>query len=240
MDQRLAARNRPHAPVVGRQRWSDLLFLHWQVVPETIQATLPDGLFVDTHDGAAHIGIVPFFMRRVRPAWLPPLPWLSWFLELNVRAYVHDREGRPGVWFYSLDCNQPLAVAIARRFFHLPYYNARMSAIRRDGAIRYDSTRGGTHTTSSYEWRPGGEARAAEPGSLEFFLIERYMLFSSDPGGILYSGQVHHQPYQISNADTLRISTEPARLAGFEITGPPMSALCAKTVDVSIFSLQKH
>ena len=239
MAQRQAMRERPSTPIVGRQRWSGLLFLHWKVEASAVQATLPPGLFVDTFEGAAYLGIVPFFMERVRPAWLPPLPWVSWFLELNVRTYVHDREGRPGVWFYSLDCNQPLAVAIARRFFHLPYFHAKMRATRRDGAVEYHSQRRGTPTLSSYAWQPDDDTREAAPGSLEFFLVERYVLFSTDRSGALHSGWVHHQSYRISHAVVPEFSVEPARQAGFDLAGPPISTLCASAVDVSIFALGK-
>ena len=239
MTQRLAMRERPSSPVVGRQRWSDLLFLHWKVEASAVQATLPSGLFVDTFADTAYLGIVPFFMERVRPAWLPPLPWVSWFLELNVRTYVHDRAGRPGVWFYSLDCNQPLAVTIARRFFHLLYFHAKMRATRCDGAVEYHAQRRGTPTRSSYAWRPDDDPREAAPGSLEFFLIERYALFSTDRNGALHCGRVHHQPYRISPAVVPGFSVEPARQAGFELAGPPISTLCASAVDVSIFALGK-
>ena len=101
--------------------WRDLLFLHWRVDPERIQRTLPPGLTVDVFDGAAYVGIVPFFMCDIRPRGLPAMPGLSNFMELNVRTYVHDAQGTPGVWFYSLDCNSRLTVWGARRFFHLPY-----------------------------------------------------------------------------------------------------------------------
>lgn len=237
--QRLAMRERPATPIVGRQRWSDLLFLHWKVEASAVQATLPPGLFVDTFEGAAYLGLVPFFMERVRPAWLPPLPWVSWFLELNVRTYVHDREGRPGVWFYSLDCNQPLAVAIARRLFHLPYFHAKMRAKRRDGAVEYHSQRRGTPALSSYAWQPDGDTCEAAPGSLNFFLVERYVLFSTDESGALHCGRVHHQPYRISHAVVPEFSVEPARQAGFELAGRPISTLCSSAVDVSIFALGK-
>ena len=109
-----------------RQRWAGLLVLHWPIEISLIQDRLPPGLHVDTFNGQAWIGVVPFFMQRVRPTGLPPVPWLSWFLELNVRTYVHDDAGNPGVWFFSLDCNQPVAVEIARRAFHLPYQHAAM------------------------------------------------------------------------------------------------------------------
>ena len=103
------------------QRWSHLLFLHWRWDPAAIQATLPDGLFVDTHENHAYLGVVPFWMDAVRPRFCPPVPGLSWFLELNLRTYVHAADGTPGVWFYSLDCNNPVAVHLARTLFSLPY-----------------------------------------------------------------------------------------------------------------------
>src|SRR5260370_6090712 len=111
-------------PPVGRpgvmfQRWSHLLFFHWMCDPEMVQQTLPRGLTVDTYEGMAWIGIVPFCMRRVRPTLLTFLS--SIFLELNLRTYIRDQNGRPSVWFYSLDANHPLAVLTARLLFCLPY-----------------------------------------------------------------------------------------------------------------------
>jgi uncharacterized protein YqjF (DUF2071 family) len=236
----LAARQPPDDIVVGRQRWNDLLFLHWKVDPQIVQATLPTGLIVDTYQGAAYLGIVPFFMERVRPRWLPPVPGLSWFQELNVRTYVHDEQGRPGVLFYSLDCNQPIAVWIAQRAFHLPYFHARMSATRTVKQVDYHCQRKDWPEAGlDFSWRMPGETREAVPGSLEFFLVERYYLFTSTPDGQLYSGQVHHRPYRICDAEVLAHSTVPATQAGFHITGEPVSALGAEAVDVSIYPLRK-
>jgi uncharacterized protein YqjF (DUF2071 family) len=181
----------------------------------------------------------PLFMQRVRPAWLPPLPGISWFLELNVRTYVYDQCGRPGVWFYSLNCNQPLAVALARRFFHLPYFHARMTATRCAETMRFTSERRGSQPPpSSYAWRPGAAFSTATPGSLEFFLAERYLLFAADSHGRLFSGRVHHAPYEINTPVVSECSTVPARQAGFELTGEPVSLLAARPVDVSIFPLR--
>lgn len=239
--QRLAARERPKSAPVGRQRWSELLFAHWKIDAATVQATLPTGLFVDTFEGDAFIGVVPFFMQRVRPAWLPPLPWISWFLELNVRTYVHDGNGKPGVWFYSLDCNQPLAVAIARRFFHLPYFHASMSAKRHGGTIRYLCQR--RHETGPpwcYDWSPGMPSTPAETGSLDFFLVERYLLYSTDSQGRLLEGQVHHAPYRIHTPRVSEFSVGPANLLGFDLQGAPSSLLGAEAVDVSIFPLKRR
>jgi len=237
---RLALRQSPASWAIGHQRWSDLLFLHWKIDPRVIQATLPKGLFVDTYAGAAYLGLVPFFMQRIRPAWLPPLPWLSWFLELNVRTYVHDIDGRPGVWFYSLDCDQPLAVAIARRCFHLPYFHARMAASHRDGTVHYDCQRRSEAASGArYAWTPGRDAAQAEPGSLAFFLVERYLLFAADGAGRLFTGRVHHAPYRLHTPEVTEFSTVPARQAGFDLVGEPASVLGAQAVDVSIFPLRR-
>ena len=103
--QRLAMRERPSATQVMHQRWGDLLFLHWPIEAALIQEKLPEGLYVDVFGGQAWIGVVPFYMERIRPVGMPPVPGISWFLELNVRTYVHDSKGRAGVWFFSLDCN---------------------------------------------------------------------------------------------------------------------------------------
>ncbi len=237
---RLALRQSPAASAVGYQRWSELLFLHWKIDPRAIQATLPKGLFVDTFAGDAYLGLVPFFMQRIRPAWLPPLPWISWFLELNVRTYVHDADGRPGVWFYSLDCNQPLAVAIARRCFHLPYFRARMAASQRGGTVYYECRRRDDAALSDhYTWTPGPDAGPAEPGSLAFFLVERYLLFAADGAGRIFTGRVHHAPYRLNTPAVAEFSTAPARQAGFDLEGEPASVIGARAVDVSIFPLRR-
>jgi uncharacterized protein YqjF (DUF2071 family) len=237
--QRLAVRDRPTGIHVGRQRWNHLLFAHWKVDPALVQATLPRGVTVDTFEGNAYLGIVPFFMQRIRPTWLPPLPWISWFLELNVRTYVHDANGRPGVWFYSLDCNQPIAVWIARHFFNLPYFHAQMSARFRESTIHYQCQRDGNPgLPNRYVWRPGIDASLTTPGSLAFFLIERYLLFSSDRTGRLFEGRVHHAPYRVHVPNVLEFSSEAARQAGFALSGEPVSVLGALPVDVSIFPLK--
>ncbi len=222
------------------QRWSDLLFLHWEVEADAIQRRLPPGLHADTFGGRAWIGVVPFFMERIRPAGLPAFPGLSWFLELNVRTYVHDGRGRPGVWFFSLECNQPLAVEIARRAFHLPYQHAWMKASVRDGWIGYHCRRRVKDTVpAEFRYRPAVDGGEASPGSLEWFLVERYLLFSSDRRGALHCGRVHHRPYRIRTGECDRWSAEPLRLNGFGgLDGEPASVLVAETVDVSVFPLK--
>ncbi|WAC21268.1 DUF2071 domain-containing protein [Luteolibacter sp. SL250] len=238
---RLEMRQRPSGRPVMFQRWSELLFLHWKIEPAEIQRRLPEGLHVDTFGGEAWIGVVPFFMERIRPVGLPAVPWLSWFLELNVRTYVHDDLGRPGVWFFSLDCNQPLAVEFARKFFHLPYQHARMSAERIGGEILYHSRRRGAgHPIATFRYARTVDAVPAGEGTLEWFLAERYLLFSTNRAGRIFTGQVNHTPYRIAPASCLEWSVEPLRLNGFADPGrPPDSMLLADAVDVAVFPLRR-
>ncbi|WP_193214022.1 YqjF family protein [Luteolibacter marinus] len=237
---RLATRERPTGHPVMKQRWSRILFLHWQVDPALLQVLLPPGLHLDLHEGKAWLGIVPFYMERIRPVYLPPVPGVSWFLELNVRTYVHDDAGVPGVWFFSLDCNQPLAVELARRAFHLPYQHARMSCRSLGSVTEYDCRRRSMDATARYRYGPVGPASEAAPGTLEFFLAERYVLYSSGADGSLHEGRVHHAPYRVAPAHCDPWSTLPAMWNGLPtIEGPPRSVLWAGQVDVDVFALKK-
>lgn len=236
---RLLLRESPPLPVVMYQRWEKLLFLHWAFDPELIQKTLPAGLTVDAFDGQAWVAIVPFLMRGIRPRFLPAVAGISNFLELNLRTYVHDDQGRAGVWFYSLDCNQPLAVQIARSLFHLPYQHARMTAeTGADGRIQYTSQRAGDEAVSKFEYRLAAETFEAAPGSLEFHLAERYLLFSKTPRG-LRMGRVHHRPYPLARAE---VQAWDARL--FALNGLPMPdrapdhVLASSGVEVKVYPLQ--
>jgi len=237
--QRLSVRESPLTKPLMRQRWNNLLFLHWPLEPDLIRSRLPKGLHVDLFDGKAWIGIVPFSMERVHPVGLPPLPLISWFLELNVRTYVHDDSGRPGVWFFSLDCNQPIAVEVARRFFHLPYNHARMSADLHGRDILYASQRKGSESISRFRYRPSIQAQPARDHSLEWFLVERYLLFTTNREGGIRCGRVHHKPYRIEQADCSEWTAEPIKENGFTApSGPPVSLLVAEPVDVNIYPLE--
>jgi uncharacterized protein YqjF (DUF2071 family) len=234
---------RPAGEPVMYHQWRDLLFLHWEYPVPAIQATLPKGLFVDTFGGKAYLGIVPFFMRNIRPRFLPTVPGISDFMEMNLRTYVHDASGMPGVWFYSLDANQWLAVNLGRRFFHLPYENAKMTFNRTpEGRIRYEAQRTGARANGArcvFDYAPGADVPQPEPGSLEFFLVERYQLFSSAPDG-LRRGAVFHEPYPLCRADLKTWDENLLPLDGFPPTGrPPDHVIMSRGVDVTIFPL-KH
>lgn len=197
-----AVEHRPWA-LPGRRpilsmHWRDLAFLHWPVEPGELRRFVPNELELDTFDGRAWLGVVPFEMRDTRPLGLVGVPGATHFAELNLRTYV--RQGAyTGVWFFSLDAESQLSVRGARLGFKLPYFDARMS-IERDGDwIEYESER--THRGA-----PGASFRAryrghealdpAEPGSLEHFLTERYCLFAKDRRGIL-RGDIHHLPWPL-------------------------------------------
>lgn len=239
LDARLRLRERPRDLAVMRQQWRHLLFLHWKFPPDLVQRTLPPGLFVDTFEGAAWAGVIPFAMHGVRPPGCPPIPGISNFLELNIRTYAHDGKGNYGVWFYSLEANSRLAVWGARRFFHLNYIFAKMQMYESLGGIHYSSRRE-EGETQNFHYRGIGAKRRAEPGSLEFFLIERYLLFSCNPRTrAIHHGRVHHAPYLISNAHV-----ETSNAWGLEAAGLPRpsqpgeSLLYSPGVDVEAFSLK--
>lgn len=234
---RLAVRERPDRAHAMHQRWEQLIFLHWRWDAAEIQRTLPPGLFVDTFHGDAWLAIVPFYMRGIRPRFCPPVPGISDFLEMNVRTYVHDERGRPGVWFYSLDCNQPLAVWTARTFFHLPYQHARMRAPVAGHWIDYTCHRRAEPTASRYRYQVSDQTHLAEPGSLEFFLAERYLLFSQTPNGIR-CGQVHHTPYPLADVKLDTWDVNPLLQPGFaDPRRPPDHLIGSPGVEVQVYPL---
>ncbi|MEY4939970.1 MAG: hypothetical protein RIQ93_1705 [Verrucomicrobiota bacterium] len=240
--QRLAERQRPAGPVVLWQRWENLLFLHWHWEAATVQSTLPTGLTVDTHDGWAWVGIVPVFMRDVRPRFVPPVPLVSDFLELNVRTYVYDAWGRPGIYFYSLDCNQPLAVETARRLLYLRYEHADIAAgINDQGWINFTSRRKGSAEAATFRYHPIPPAAEAASGTAEFFLLERYRLFTADEAGErLHAIRVCHAPYQVQPAQVYEWSESPLRQAGLDPRGRAPDHICAaQTVEAETFAPER-
>jgi uncharacterized protein YqjF (DUF2071 family) len=240
LEDRLRVREPPRQSVLMYQSWRDLVFLHWRIDPDLVRRTLPAGLFVDTYDDAAYVGIVPFRVTGARPRGVPALPMVSHFLELNVRTYVHDRHGTPGVWFYSLDCDQPLAVWGARAAFGLNYRHARMRFERpRPLAVSYGSTVSDSRRGCSVTCTVDPVTHAAAPGTLEFFLIERYVLFV-ESGGKLYRGRVHHGPYPVQAAALQTSIYDLLSERGFVVDeSTPDDVRAAAGVDVQIFGLQE-
>jgi uncharacterized protein len=210
----------PDSPWIMTQTWNDLLFAHWRVDPDALRARIPAALELDRFDGAAWLGVVPFRMTNVGPRFVPPIPWLSAFPELNVRTYVTAR-GKPGVYFFSLDATNSLAVAGARTFFHLPYFGAEMTVQARGGWIDYESRRPGERAVFLASYRPVGEPFEPRPGSLEHFLTERYCLHTIDPSGRVCTVDIHHPPWPLQTAEAQIGVNTMAAAAGITLPDDP-------------------
>ncbi len=197
----------PDGPWIMVQIWHALLFAHWPIPQEVLRPLIPNTLTIDTFDGKAWIGIVPFRMSGVRPHALPAVPGLSAFPELNVRTYV-KRDGIAGVYFFSLDAGNPIVVALARTIFHLPYFNAQMNLKQVGDTIHYTSHRihkGAPHADYIARYRPIAPISLAPAQSIEAWLTERYCLYTV-AGSSLYRCDIHHVhwPLQIAELETER------------------------------------
>ena len=240
IEQRITASQAPtDQPVIMRQQWRSLLFLHWPIAPEEIQQRLPTGLYVDTFEGSAYVGVVPFYMHALRPKFCPPVPGISYFPELNLRTYVYDEAGNPGVWFFSLDAQSHISVWFARALFNLNYHYARMR-YQRDAAghILLSSARP-DHPLQLFRYRPTGPAYTATAGSLDHFLVERYRLFAQKKWGQLMQGRIHHRPYQIQNATVSSYSTDLFKINGFNAPNLAPAHICySECADVSVYPMR--
>ncbi len=224
----------PRQPWALNMGWHDLLFAHWPIRPETLRPYIPAALQLDTFDGAAWLGVVPFRMADVHPHFMPSVPWLSAFPELNLRTYV-TIEGKPGVWFFSLDAANPIAVRLARRAFHLPYYDAMMRCEWIGDMVHYRSMR--THhgmpaglLTARY--RPVGAVFHAARGSLEAWLTERYCLYAADRSGTtIWRGNIHHARWPLQPAEAEWERNSLAAPLGIALEGMPLLHF-ARRIDV--------
>lgn len=188
----------PDGPWVMTQRWHDLLFAHWRCGERDLRPLIPAPLEIDTFDGTPWIGVVPFRMSGVRVRGTPPIPTAHAFLELNVRTYV-TLDGRPGVWFFSLDAESSLAVIGARLGVRLPYFRATMRLTRDGERIGYTSDRwriAGVSASFSATYHGVGDVAEATPRSLDHFLTERYSLFASH-GKRIWRGDIVHPPWRL-------------------------------------------
>lgn len=221
------------------QSWGKLLFMHWQIPIEALRRLIPKRLTVDTFDGKAWVGLIPFTVWDARPIFMPPLPWVSDFHEINVRTYVH-LDGVPGVWFFSLDANSLVAVMAARTFFHLPYHSARISLEQEGNTIIYTTTRKGAAPPAAFNatWTIGTDMPQVEPGSLDFFLIERYCLYTSNEAR-LYRCCIFHQPWPLQEA---RLTAYDSSIIGADGLPPPHGEPilhCGGPVNVEVWPLEE-
>jgi uncharacterized protein YqjF (DUF2071 family) len=243
---REALTRRPAGRPVMFQSWDHLLFLHWVVPADAIGRLLPPGLEVDLFEGRAYVGLVPFTMRGVRPAGLPSVRWLSDFHETNVRTHVHSQGREPGVWFFSLDAANAVGAWLGRTWFRLPYFFARMSVAVEEspGGLRlsYASDRiypGPKPATSRVEAEVRSPVVPAAIGTLEYFLAERYLLYSASKGGGLFQGRVHHAPYPLQVAEVRSLEESMLAASGIDRPDAPPLAHYARGVSVEVFGLER-
>ena len=229
----------PREPWLMAQTWQDLLFAHWPVPPERLRPLLPDAIPLDVREGSAWIGVTPFRVSAFRLRGMPHLPGISAFPELNVRTYT-TIDGKPGIWFMSLDAGSALAVVGARRIYRLPYFRARMECSERAGWIEYGSRRvssDGEPAELAARYRPTGPAAQPPPGSLEHWLTERYCLYTLDEHGHVLRADIHHPPWPLQVAEASFEHNAMATPYGLDLDPPPALLHFARRQDVLVWPL---
>jgi uncharacterized protein YqjF (DUF2071 family) len=215
----------PDRPWVMGQTWEHLLFAHWRVPFDALRAAVPPQIPLDTFDGSAWVGVTPFAVTGMRARFSMPLPYAARFPEINVRTYA-TVDGRPGIWFFSLDTPNRLAVATARRVYRLPYFRSRISMRPRGGEVAYGSKRvdraGPAAAFDARYAATGPPAPATQPGSFERWATERYCLYTLDDRERVLRGDIHHRPWPLRPATAeIRANTMGTEL-GVELDGDPM------------------
>jgi uncharacterized protein len=224
-----------------RMRWCDLLFAHWEVDAETLRRLIPEGLELDLFDGRGYVGAVPFRMEAVTPRWVPASPGLHAFPELNLRTYV-KAGGKPGVWFFSLDAGQKLAVRVARRFFHLPYFDAKFEIRRVGHGVEYSAIRthlGAPNATFVAKYHPVGAVYGSVAGTLESWLTERYCLYTADGAGRVYRGEIDHQPWPLQPAVAEVQVNSLGDWLGIEMKDQPETLHFVRSLDVRAWLVER-
>jgi uncharacterized protein YqjF (DUF2071 family) len=223
-------------PWVAYQSWQRLLFAHWPVPAAALRPLVPAPLEVEEAEGSGWVGVVPFLIAEARARGLPALPGLSRFPELNVRTYVREN-GRPAVFFFSLDAASRGAVAGGRAVYRMPYHHADMAiAEEPQRTIRYRSCRRSDGAEFRGWYRPTGPAEPPAPGSLAHFLTERYELATVLRGGRVLRAQIHHAPWPLQTAEAGIETNTMARAAGIELPDTPPLLHFAERQDTLIWA----
>ena len=231
---------RPSGLPLMHQSWGKLLFIHWPIEESTLRALIPANLEIEKFDGTPWIGVVPFTMWDIRPfpPYAPRVPYLNAMHELNVRTYV-SFEGDPGVWFLSLDCNNAAAVFGARKFYYLPYFNAEIALTETHEKIDYQLQRTDEPAANfSAAWTIGSPLPPTTPGTLDFFLTERYCLYSAH-NDKLYRSRIFHEQWSLRSATLNHVSSSMIESHGLPTrSGDPLIHY-AEEISVDIWALKR-
>ena len=179
------------------QVWENVLFAHWSLPMEVVRKHIPAELEVDTFNGEAWVGVILFKMNGFKLRFTPFRYPFS-FPEINLRTYVKVNE-RPAIFFMTLDAADPLVVSVAKRWYRLPYFHAKMSFSKQEDMISFHSERKsvGDSVVIGGEFYPVSEQFVPKDGSIDHWLTERYVYFNKDPNNHIYWGEVYHEPWQL-------------------------------------------
>jgi uncharacterized protein len=217
------------------QTWNDLLFAHWPIDSNLMRPLVPSALELHTFNQQCWIAITPFHMSGIRARWMPLLPGLSAFPELNVRTYV-THGGKPGVYFFSLDAGSQIAAWLARKTYHLPYFHARMSSVDREGWIHYHSLRDSGAELKG-KFRPTTPVQLRNIGTIEHWLTERYCLYATHHNRV-YRAEIHHEPWPLQDAECEFSANSMAVSAGIQLPRTQPLLHFAKRLEVLIWPLK--
>lgn len=220
-----------------RQTWHDLLFAHWPLPAATLRPLIPPALTLQEFSGSAWLAITPFWMSGIGYRRLPAVPGTSRFEELNVRTYVTLGD-RPGVWFFSLDAGNRLAVLAARWLYGLPYVPARMWH-RADGTnLTYRSQRADGTQFAAY-YGPSGPVVTSVPGTAEHWLTERYCLYAQSRSGRLYRAEIQHAPWPLQPAHAAITRNDLPRANRIALGGPPELLHFSRRLEVVVWPRER-
>ena len=224
----------PDAHWILKQTWNDLLFAHWPVARDELRAAVPPFFELDLFADEAWLSVTPFNVTDFSPRGVPPLPVISAFSEINVRTYV-VYDGIPGVYFFSLDANSAMAVAGASTLFHLPYHLADIHAERRSMLKFCSRRRPGKAVEFDVQYSPAGPSFQPKAGSLDYFLTERYCLYTQDSSANAYRVEIHHAPWELQRAEAQIFRNTMVEGAGLRLPSRSPLVHYARSQDVLIW-----
>lgn len=230
----------PNYPWTMKQTWSDLLFAHYPIQFDVLRKLVPEALPLDSYNGMCWVGVVPFRMSGVGVRGLPPIPGTDTFPELNVRTYV-TLDGKPGVYFFSLDAANWLAVKAAKTLYHLPYWYADMTIKNRGTTIEFESKRRNhSEIELACSYRPISAPFQAAEGSFEEWLVERYCFYTLNASGVPLRCDILHEPWTLQEAEAEFSYHSILSKQGIAVESDLPILHFAKKIDVRAWPLVHH